>query len=59
LPEAVGRTLVIFICLCMFLSGLVLLVADRLELGRERGRGIGGTLASGVPPLVALIASVL
>ena len=34
-------------------------VDNRLELGRERGRGIGGTLASGVPPLVALIASVL
>lgn len=43
----------------MFLSGLVLLVADRLELGRARGKGLGGALAQSVPPLVALIAVVL
>jgi putative membrane protein len=37
----------------------VLLVADRLELGRARGKGLGGALAQSVPPLVALIAVVL
>ncbi len=57
--EAVGRTLVIYVCLCMFLSGVVLLVADRLELGRARGKGLGGALAAGGPPLIALIAAVL
>ncbi|MFL6150258.1 MAG: DUF1304 domain-containing protein [Pseudonocardiaceae bacterium] len=56
---AVGRALVIYTCLFMFLSGLVLLVADRLELGRARGKGLGGALAQSVPPLVALIAVVL
>jgi putative membrane protein len=57
--EAVGRTLVIYTCLFMFLSGLVLLIADRLELSRARGKGLGGALAAGAPPLVALIAAVL
>jgi putative membrane protein len=57
--ETVGRTLVIYTCLFMFLSGLVLLIADRLELGRARGKGLGGALAQSVPPLVALIAAVL
>jgi len=37
--ETVGRTLVIYTCLFMFLSGLVLLIADRLELGRARDIG--------------------
>lgn len=57
--EAVGRALVIYTCLFMFLSGLVLLIADRLELGRARGKGLGGALAQSLPPLVALIAAVL
>ncbi|MDT7711611.1 MAG: hypothetical protein QOG46_300 [Pseudonocardiales bacterium] len=43
----------------MFLSGIVLLVADRLALGRARGKGIGGALAAGGPALVALIAAML
>jgi putative membrane protein len=57
--EAVGRALVVYTCLCMFLSGIVLLVADRLALGRARGKGIGGALAAGGPALVALIAAML
>lgn len=57
--ETVGRTLVVYTCLCMFLSGIVLLVADRLALGRARGKGLGGALAAGGPALVALIAAVL
>jgi len=57
--EAVGRALVIYTCLFMFLAGNVLLVSDRLALGRARGKGLGGALAAGVPPLVALIAAVL
>ena len=57
--ETVGRALVIYTCLFMALSGLVLFIADRMELGRPRGKGIGGALAQGVPPLIALIAAAL
>lgn len=57
--ETVGRTLVIYTCLFMFLSGLVLLIADRMELGRPRGKGIGGAIGQGLPPLMALIALAL
>lgn len=56
---AVGRALVVYICLFMFLSGIVLLIADRLALSRPRGTGISGAVAQGGPPLVALIAAVL
>jgi putative membrane protein len=57
--EAAGRALVIYICLFMFLSGLVLLVADRLALSRPRGKGLGGAAAQSLPPLIALIAAAL
>jgi putative membrane protein len=57
--ETVGRTLVIYTCLFMVLSGLVLLIADRMELGRPRGKGVGGAAAQGIPPLVALAAAAL
>jgi putative membrane protein len=57
--ETVGRALVIYTCLFMALSGLVLFIADRMELGRPRGKGIGGALGQGVPPLIALIAAAL
>lgn len=58
--ETVGRTLIIYICLFMLLGGaLVLLVADRLAMGRPRGKGIGGVLGQGIPPLAALIALAL
>jgi putative membrane protein len=53
--EPVGRTLVTYICIFMVLGGLVLLIADRLGLGRERGKGIGGALGESLPPLIALI----
>lgn len=54
--ETVGRTLVIYTCLFMFLSGLVLIIADRMEMGRPRGEGIGGAIGQGLPPLIALLA---
>jgi len=57
--ETIGRALVIYTCLFMALSGLVLFIADRMELGRARGKGIGGALGQGVPPLIALIAAAL
>lgn len=52
----VGMTLVVYICLFMVLSGVVLFAADRMALGRERGKGIGGVISETVPPLVALVA---
>lgn len=52
-----GRTLVLYLLVFTFLSGLVLLLADRLALGREKGAGIGGAIGQSGPPLVALIAA--
>ena len=57
--ETVGRTLVIYLCLFAFLSGLVLLLADRMSLSRERGTGLGGAIGQSGPPLVALVAALL
>lgn len=57
--EAAGQTLVIYLCLFTFLAGIVLFVSDRLALSRPRGTGVGGALAQGVPPLVALLAALL
>lgn len=54
--ETVGRTLVVYVAWFMLLSGLVLLVADRMAMGRPRGAGLGGALGQGVPPAVALLA---
>jgi putative membrane protein len=52
----VGRALVGYLCAILFLSGVVLLIADRLGLGRRRGSGVGGALSQGIPSLIALIA---
>ena len=49
----------IYLLVFMFLSGIVLLVADRLGMGRERGAGIVGSIGQSGPPLVALIASAI
>jgi putative membrane protein len=56
---AVGRALVVYTCLFMLLSGIVLLIADRRAMGRPRRKGIGGAVAQGGPPLVALAALLL
>jgi putative membrane protein len=56
---AVGRTLVLYIAAFMALSGLVLLVADRMSLGRERGKGVVGAISQTTPPLIALVAALL
>ena len=55
--EAVGRALVIYLCLFAFLAGIALFASDRLAMSRPRGTGLGGSLAQGVPPLIALIAA--
>lgn len=57
--ETVGDTLIIYICLFMALSGVVLFIADRMGLGRERGSGVTGALGQTIPPLIALIAMML
>jgi putative membrane protein len=56
---AVGRALVVYIALFMALAGLVLLVSDRMGLGRERGRGLGGAIGQTAPPLIAFVAALV
>lgn len=57
--EAVGRALVIYLCLFAFLAGIALFVSDRLAMSRPRGKGVGGALAQAVPPLIALAAALV
>lgn len=57
--EDIGRSLVIYLCLFMFLSGIVLFIADRMAMSRPRGTGVGGALGQAIPPLIALIAILL
>jgi putative membrane protein len=57
--ESVGRAYVIYLCLFAFLAGIALFASDRLALSRPRGTGIGGALVQGVPPLIALVASLI
>lgn len=49
-----GQTLVVYICVVLVPCGVVLLIADRAGMGRERGSGIGGALGQALPPLIAL-----
>jgi len=53
---AAGRTLVLYVCVFMALSGVVLLIADRMGMGREKGKGVGGAIGQSGPPLAALVA---
>jgi putative membrane protein len=57
--EAVGRALVIYLCIFAFLAGIALFASDRLAMSRPRGKGVGGALAQGVLPLIALVAAVI
>ena len=57
--ETVGGRLVIYICLFMVLSGIVLFIADRLGFGGSGGKSIVGALGQSLPPLVALVAALL
>ncbi|RDV45437.1 DUF1304 domain-containing protein [Leifsonia sp. ku-ls] len=52
---AVGRTLVTYVCWVLFLAGIVLLIADRMGLSRERGKGVVGAISQSTPPLIALV----
>jgi putative membrane protein len=57
--ETAGRTLVLYLCLFMVLSGIVLFIADRLGFGGEGGKSIIGGLGQSLPPLVALVSALL
>ncbi len=57
--ETVGRTLVVYTCSFMVLGAVALFASDRMSLGRPKGSGVGGALAEGLPPLVALVAVAL
>jgi putative membrane protein len=57
--EAVARALIIYLCIFAFLAGIALFASDRLAMSRPRGKGVGGALAQGVPPLIALVAAVI
>jgi putative membrane protein len=57
--EQVGRTLVVYLTLFMLLSSIVLFVADRMDMGRPRGKGLGGAMGQGIPALIVLIAVAL
>lgn len=55
--ETVGRTLLVYICSFLVLCGVVLLVADRLGYSHRRGSQVMGAVSQGIPPLVALVAT--
>jgi putative membrane protein len=55
--EVVGTTLVIFCCLNMVLSALLMGVSDLLGHYPKRGDSVPGTIAASAPALIALIAA--
>jgi putative membrane protein len=46
---------VLYTCCFMALSGVVLFIADRLGLGRAKGKGVGGAIGQTTPPLAAIL----
>lgn len=57
--DLVGQTLVIYLSAMLALSGMVLLIADRMALSRPRGAGVSGAIGQAVPPLIALVAALM
>ena len=55
--EDVGRAVVVTACAYMLLAGLAMGIADLLGYWRPRGGSVLGTVASSLPPLVALLAA--
>ena len=53
----VGRTLISYVCLFMFLAGIALFISDRLAMSRPKGKGVVGAICQSTPPLIALIAA--
>jgi putative membrane protein len=56
--ESVGRALIIYTSLFMFLGGIALFASDRMALSRPRGAGVGGSLAQSGPAALTLMALV-
>jgi putative membrane protein len=52
-----GRTLVLYTCAFVALSGVVLFISDRLALSRPKGSGIAGAIAQTGPAMVVLVAA--
>jgi putative membrane protein len=57
--EVVGKTLVLAGCVFMFLGGPIMALADMLGFYPRKGDSVIPDLASGVLPLVALIAAAI
>ena len=55
--DTIGRTLVITCAAYMLLASLAMGLADLLGMWRPRGGCVVGTIASGVPPLIVLLAA--
>lgn len=55
--EETGRTVVLTVSWYMLLASLAMAVADALGLWRPRGGSVVGTVASSLPPLVVIVAS--
>ena len=55
--ETVGAAVVVTSCAYMLLASLAMGVADALGYWRPRGGSVLGTVASSLPPLVALVAA--
>jgi putative membrane protein len=55
--ETVGVAVVITSCAYMLLASLAMGIADALGYWRPRGGSVLGTVASSLPPLVALVAA--
>ena len=53
----IGRTLISYVCLFMFLAGTALFISDRLAMSRPTGKGVAGAICQSTPPLLALIAA--
>jgi putative membrane protein len=54
---AVGEAVVLTTCWYMLLASLAMGIADLLGYWRPRGGSVIGTIASSLPPLIALIAA--
>jgi putative membrane protein len=55
--QVAGEAIVIMSCFYMLLASLAMGVADALGYWRPRGGSVVGTVASSLPPLVALLAA--
>ena len=55
----VGETLVLAGCVFMFLGGIIMGVADALGFYPHMGDSVRGDIGASLPPLIALVASLI